>query len=169
MGLDFSADSCLWHHKLPWCTGLFQDKGLHTVHLSWQPLGLPLESIASLRHKASAQGRQLSIFSFYSSSPQSLFSAQDRGMSFGFRETWVWSQFIPFLAMCVCVCVCVCVWAHVCAQSCPFLCNPSIDRSPPGSSVRGVLLAVWSQTNWFTSLSLWKLRLVIMVTNTSMV
>ena len=38
-------------------------------------------------------------------------------MSFGFRETWVWSQFIPFLAMCVCVCVCVCVCEHMCVLS----------------------------------------------------
>ena len=43
----------------------------------------------------------------------------------------------------VCVCACVCVCAHACvlgAQSCPTLCNP-MDRSPPGSSVHGILQA----------------------------
>ena len=38
----------------------------------------------------------------------------------------------------VCVCVCVCVRA--CTQSCPTLCN-SMDCSPPGSSVHGILQA----------------------------
>ena len=41
----------------------------------------------------------------------------------------------------VCVCVCVCV----CAQLCLTLCN-SVDCSPPGSSVHGILQArtlVW--------------------------
>ena len=36
--------------------------------------------------------------------------------------------------MCVCVCVCMCT------QSCPSLCS-SIDCSPPGSSVHGIVQA----------------------------
>ena len=39
--------------------------------------------------------------------------------------------------MCVCVCVCVCVLV---TQSCLTLCN-SMDWSPPGSSVYGILQA----------------------------
>ena len=45
--------------------------------------------------------------------------------------------------MCVCVCVCVCVaWVHACsvAKSYPTLCD-TMDCSPPGSSVHGVLQA----------------------------
>ena len=46
-------------------------------------------------------------------------------------------QLSPFLPMCVCVCVCVCVLA---AQVCLTLCG-TIDCSPPGSSVHGILQA----------------------------
>ena len=50
---------------------------------------------------------------------------------------------LPCLLGTVCVCVCVCV--HVCAcvlvtQSCLILCN-TMDCSPPGSSVHGILQA----------------------------
>ena len=40
---------------------------------------------------------------------------------------------------CVCKCVCLCMRAKS-LQSCPTLCNPT-DRSPPGSSVHGILQA----------------------------
>ena len=40
---------------------------------------------------------------------------------------------------CVCVCVCVCVCARS-LQLCLNLCDP-MDRSPPGSSVHGILQA----------------------------
>ena len=40
--------------------------------------------------------------------------------------------------MCVCVCVCVCVCLLV-AWSCPTLCDLWTVRSPPGSSVHGLL------------------------------
>ena len=45
-----------------------------------------------------------------------------------------------FLSLCVCVCVCVAGWVGVRAQSCLTLCD-SMDCSPPGSSVHGVLQA----------------------------
>ena len=51
------------------------------------------------------------------------------------------------VCVCVCVCVSVCLCLCVCAaaaakslQSCPTLCDP-IDRSPPGSTVPGILQA----------------------------
>ena len=40
----------------------------------------------------------------------------------------------------MCVCVCVCARARACAQSCPTLGN-SMDCSPPGFSVHGILQA----------------------------
>ena len=42
--------------------------------------------------------------------------------------------------MCVCVCVQVYESESEVAQSCPTLCDP-VDRSPPGSSVHGILQA----------------------------
>ena len=114
MGLDFSADSCLWHHKLiPWCPEQFQDEGLHTVHLSWQPLGLPLESIPSLRHKASAKDISWASLVFTTALPS----------HFSLPRTEGDLGLVPIhpLSSCVCVCVCVCAHAHACAQSCPFL------------------------------------------------
>ena len=42
-------------------------------------------------------------------------------------------------SVCVCVCVCECVLVLV-TQPCPTLCDP-MDRSPPGSSVHGILQA----------------------------
>ena len=40
--------------------------------------------------------------------------------------------------MCVCVCVRARVCVHACAQLCLTLCH-SVDYSPPGSSVHGIL------------------------------
>ena len=47
---------------------------------------------------------------------------------------------ILYINMCVCVCVCVCVRARARAQSCLTL-HHSVDCSPPGSSVCGILQA----------------------------
>ena len=42
-----------------------------------------------------------------------------------------------YICVCVCVCVCVCICAKL-LQLCPTLCD-SMDYSPPGSSVHGIL------------------------------
>ena len=45
-----------------------------------------------------------------------------------------------YIYVCVCVYLCVCVYAAKSLQSCPTLCD-SIDSSPPGSPIPGILQA----------------------------
>ena len=48
---------------------------------------------------------------------------------------------LPVLCVCVCVCVCVCAAAAAkLLQSCLSLCS-TIDSSPPGSPIPGILQA----------------------------
>ena len=61
---------------------------------------------------------------------------EGRGSRFGFVDS-VWCLKPGDEDMCVCVCVCVCVLV---AQSCLTLCN-SMNCTPPGFSVQGILQA----------------------------